>query len=132
MNRQQAAYMKALKRAKAVHEEQARREAEFIKASGYTNRDGTVPERLYRIEDGRAFDRLCEEFMDSPSDLNGRILEAEWALHKAEEGLIDLVLSFAPAEERRVLDRNRNRPRIRERLLGLAMRLDTRTTGSKG
>lgn len=127
MNKEQEAYAVAKAKVQTLFDMQREHEREFLMRSGYTNLDGEIPTEFYMIDDEAEFSRLCTEFDGSSLDLTPRINEANSALHRAEDALIDFALSITPAGPREILNRNRDKYSIRKKLLDIAFRLDTRT-----
>jgi len=127
MNDIQKRYAEAKAVCDAVAQEQKENEAKFIQDSGYKNPDGSIPKVLYQIEDDSEFDRLCEEYEASTLNVCDRLVEAERVLRDAEDKLIDYGLSLAPKNVREVLGARRDVVSVREKLIDLAFRLDTRT-----
>ena len=120
--------------AKAHHETLekilAENERMFIAGTGYTNPDGSVPERLYKIDDEAMFDEICAAFSESGLDIARECDEATRILIKAEDQLIEFGLSIIPEKERAVLWNNRKRITVRKKLIDIAFRLAT--TNVKG
>lgn len=127
MNKQQRAYALAKARVQALDEQNAENEKNFIIESGYRNPDGSVPEKLYMIDDEEAFERLCNEFDKSGKNLFQEVKIAEKRLRQAEDELIDYALSIVPKSIAEVLDRNRRTWKVRKKLIDAAFRLDTKT-----
>ena len=127
MNKQQKAYALAKAKVQTLFEMQEEHEAEFLKGTGYTNEDGEIPTRFWMIDDEEEFIRLCREFDNHPSNLTKQLNAAEEALKKAEDALIDFAISLIPAGPRETLNRNRNSYNIRQKMIDLAFRLDTKT-----
>ena len=128
MNQIQNNYCMAKAICDTLSEQQAENEFRFMQEIGITNPDGTTPKRLYMLTlSEEELDRICEEFDFSEYDLFDEMIDAEKQLRVAEDQLIDFAISIVQQPERDILDINRNRIRIREKLIDLAMKLDTRT-----
>lgn len=130
MNKQQKAYAVARARVDALIESMNENEAQFIREQGITNPDGSTPKRLYMIDDEDAFDKACECFQQSPLCLDGECNAAEKELKQAEDALIEYALSIAPPSIADTLRKSCKQYKIRQRLIDLAFRLDTRTVPS--
>jgi len=113
-----------------LEEQEKQMEQAYIAAHNIVNSDGTVPERIYCIEDDDAFDKANEE---SSAEIDACGLAAERnvareALKAAEDKLIAYGLSIAPASIRNTLERGaKNNYTIRQKLIDLVLRLDTST-----
>jgi hypothetical protein len=83
---------------------------------------------IWMIDDKAVFDLLNAEFSVMAVGLNNDYTIAGDALKDAENALIEYGLSIAPAEIRKILRRESERPvEIREQLIELVVRLDTKT-----
>ena len=132
MNRQQKNYATA----KAVYQEAKEAadnyEIAFIAREGIKNDDGTIPKFLYmmEVESEAYFDECSAKLDNDPKYI--KLFDAERRARKllsaAEEDLIDYALSLPmPEEAREALDRGRNNYKIRQKLIDLTFKLDTRT-----
>ncbi|MGN0269064.1 MAG: hypothetical protein ACI4CX_00045 [Candidatus Weimeria sp.] len=130
MNKQQMEYLKAKKALSYEDRQQQKNEREFLRVNGYRNQDGSVPEEIYLYDNDAKFDQCWAEFEVSEYNHYALVREAQARLHKAEEGLIDYALSLMPAfatQYKLELEKERNNPKIREKLIDLAFRLDPGT-----
>ena len=127
MNKQQKAYAVARARVDALVESMNENEAQFIREQGITNPDGSTPKSLYMIDDEDAFDKACECFQQSPLCLQDEYNAAMKELMQAEGALIDYALSIAPPSVANTLRKGCKQYKIRQKLIDLAFRLDTRT-----
>lgn len=127
MNKQQREYAKAKAIAELTEQEHNKRMTQFISESGYINPDGTIPTELWKIENDKVFEFLCDKWDNSPFNNYSEVQKTQKALREAEEKLIDYALSIAPQPVVDVLNQNRYRWDIREKLLDLAFKLDTTT-----
>ena len=131
-NRIQENYTKAKSLVNALEVEIARIEREYIQENVIINPDGTIPERIYMIEDEPVFNTANEATASEIEALN--TYPARKALRQAENELIDFGLALAPAKERKVLtDRcfglngHYAHVDIREKCIDLALKLDVST-----
>lgn len=107
----------------------------YIVAQGIHNGDGTIPERVYCIDDMETFDRASEETSAEieGSGLWADILAAEKALKAAEDAMIAYGISIAPAGIRATLERGiKENYTIRQKVIDLVFRLDVSTVRGKG
>ena len=134
-NSAQRAYMLAKAHLQALRNQEAEIERAYIAAHGIHNGDGTIPERVYCIDDMETFDRANEETAAEieGSGLWADILAAEEALKAAEDVMIAYGLSIAPAGIRATLERGvKDNFTIRQKLIDLTFRLDVSTVKGKG
>lgn len=125
MNKQQRAYAKAKAAFALAKEHENETECAYLAAHGYKG-------PLYALEgkiDADLYDALeigiCEN-EDCAAAFSASI-DARKALVKAEDALIEYGISISPAGIRDTLRSGVKRREIREKLIGLAFRLDTRT-----
>ena len=119
----------AVKNAKGRLEEAERR---YLIQKGIVNPDGSVPERIFQIEDEETFNTICETFEDVPAhrELSNDLHEAKLLLKYAEENLLYYALKVVPlpAELRKALselaEKNYN---ARMSILDLVLQLDVST-----
>lgn len=132
MNAVQKKYAEAKALKEAIQKTIDETEEALIKELGIVNGDGSVPARIFMIDDEKDFDKVCEEFERQHSDLNDELNAANDALRAAEDALIKWGLSVGPSEVRRVLMRHKDEYRFRVKLIDLAFRLDSRTIPKGG
>ena len=132
MNVQQKNYARTKALVDALKEEERRIEQAYIKEHNIVNPDGTIPERIYCIDNEDVFNQANEETAPAIDALG--LYEAEKLLREAEDDLIRFGLSIAPAKERKILSdlcfgRNGHyvNVNVREKVLDLAFRLDVST-----
>ena len=129
MNTQQKNYMMAKAHLQTCEAEEAESEAKYIRDHGITNPDGTTPERIWMIEDEAVFDLACVGYDGSRYDLTEDTAEARKQLRAAENDLIDFGLDLlrrTHPKQADTLEAHRNDYNIREKLIDLAFKLDTR------
>lgn len=134
-NSAQRAYMLAKAHLQALRNQEAEIERAYIVAQGIHNGDGTIPERVYCIDDTETFDRASEETSAEieGSGLWADILAAEKALKAAEDAMIAYGLSIAPAGIRATLERGiKENYTIRLKVIDAVFRLDVSTVTGKG
>lgn len=134
-NSAQRAYMIAKAHLQALKEQEAEIERAYIAAQGIHNGDGTIPERVYCIDDAETFDRANEETAAEieGSGLWADILAAEEALKAAEDVMIAYGLSIVPAGIRATLERGiKENYTIRLKVIDAVFRLDVSTVTGKG
>ena len=127
MNKTQKKYAVAKALKESIQQTIEDAEKSLIKDLGITNADECSPALIYMIDDKEDFDKACNEFERLHGDLNDALNAASDALRTAEDALIEQGLRIAPSEVRRVLERHKNDPRFRGKLIDLAFRLDFRT-----
>lgn len=130
MNKQRRNYAMAKSYLQLCEDREHEQEAAYIRDNGITNPDGTVPERLFCIEDEKLFDQACEDYDGSCYDTTEDTAEARKQLRAAENDLIDFGLDLlrrTHPKQAAILDRHRNDYKTREKLIDIAFRLGTRT-----
>ena len=110
-------------------------EEAFMKSKSITDEEGQPVLRTWQVTwDDGLFRRLTDEFcaMDGVHGMQDDINRAKAELAKAEDALIEYGLSIVPAGISQTLKGNLHKIKVREKLLDLAFRLDTRTVPRKG
>ena len=134
-NSAQRAYMLTKAHLQALRNQEAEIERAYIVAQGIHNGDGTIPDRVYCIDDMETFDRANEETSAEieGSGLWADILAAEEALKAAEDVMIAYGLSIAPAGIRATLERGvKENYTIRLKVIDAVFHLDVSTVTGKG
>ena len=134
-NSAQRAYMLTKAHLQALRSQEAEIERAYIVAQGIHNGDGTIPDRVYCIDDMETFDRANEETSAEieGSGLWADILAAEEALKAAEDVMIAYGLSIAPADIRATLERGvKENYTIRLKVIDAVFHLDVSTVTGKG
>lgn len=134
-NKAQRAYMTAKALLQTLEAREAEIEKAYIAAKGIRNADGTIPERVYCIDDTETFDRANAETAAEieSSGLLADILDAKQALDVAEDAMIAYGLSIAPPSVRVTLERGvKENYTIRQKVIDLVFRLDVSTVSGKG
>lgn len=134
MNEQQRDYAKAKQAKRRVEMKMEAREETFLKGRGLMDSEGTEADRLYKIEDEALFDMACKEFDLLPGipELNKEYARAGEALRAAEEALVEYALSIAPPATARTLRESaKNNYTIRQKIITLTMKLDTKTVKTR-
>lgn len=134
-NSAQRAYMLAKAHLQTLKDREAEIERAYIIARGIRNADGTIPERVYCIDDMETFDRANEATSAEVegSGLWAEILEAEEDVKAAEDAMIAYGLSIAPAGIRATLERGvKENYTIRLKVIDAVFRLDVSTVTGKG
>lgn len=137
MNAEQKAYALARAAYQLSKDEIKRYEQGFIERETIRNKDGSIPEHIWALDtdlDEDYFDDLCDKL--DAEDAFKALCEAETEAFKnlqaAEDRLIDFSLSLPmPESVRRTLQEHRKEYKIRDRLIDLAFRLDTRTVKAR-
>lgn len=131
-NRYQRNYMLAKALVDGLKDQEKAIELAYIVKHKIVNPDGHTPTGIFDIDDGPTFDTANEAVAPEIDALE--IYEAEKALWKVEDQLIEYALSIAPAKEREILrkpcfglDGDYIHVDIREKVLGLALKLDAST-----
>ena len=105
---------------------------EFILKSGFRNKDGSVPEYFYKMDDTKEILRLVDEYERLPEKISSeQYYQAEQILRKAEDELIDWMLDQAPEESRDKINSKRYVLNIRTKLLDLALQLNNKVVVKK-
>lgn len=137
MNQEQKAYALARAAYQLAKDEIKRYEQDFIVRENVHNQDGSVPDHIWALDtefDEDYFDRLCDKLYaeDAFKALCNAETEAYKNLQAAEDRLIDFSLSLPmPENIRQTLQEHRKEYKIRDRLIDLAFRLDTRTVKAR-
>lgn len=132
MNKVQNAYATAKAAYETARENQKAAEYDFLARNGVKTPDGTTPTALWVMGDFLPEDEydaleiaLCED--EACAAAFNQSLDASKALKLAEDALIEYGLKIAPAGIRETLKNGMNRTAIRNKMLDLVFRLDTRT-----
>lgn len=131
----QRAYMLAKAHLQALEDQEAEVEQAYIIAKGIRNADGTIPERVYCIDDMETFDRANEETSAKieGSGLWADILAARETLKAAEDAMIAYGISIAPAGIRATLERGVKKSlKTRQQMIDMTLRLDVSTVSGRG
>lgn len=134
INKAQRTYMAAKALLQTLEAQEAEIEKAYIAAKGIRNADGTIPERVYCIDDTETFDRASAETAAEieSSGLWADILDAKQALGVAEDAMIAYGLSIAPPSVRVTLERGvKANYTIRQKVIDLVFRLDVSTVSGK-
>lgn len=134
MNKQQRDYEKAKQAKRRVEMKMEAREETFLKGRRLMDSEGTEADRLYKIEDEALSDMACKEFDLLPGipELNKEYARAGEALRAAEEALVEYALSIAPPATARTLRESaKNNYTIRQKIITLTMKLDTKTVKTR-
>ena len=134
MNKQQRDYEKAKQAKRRVEMKMEAREETFLKGRRLMDSEGTEADRLYKIEDEALLDMACKEFDLLPGipELNKEYARAGEALRAAEEALVEYALSIAPPATARTLRESaKNNYTIRQKIITLTMKLDTKTVKTR-
>lgn len=129
MNKQQRNYAMAKLYLQLCEDREHEQEAAYIRDNGITNKGGTVPERIWMIEDEAVFDLACVGYDGSRYDLTEDTAAARKQLRAAENELIDFGLGLLRRtypKQAAILDKHRNDYNIREKLIDLSFKLGTR------
>lgn len=130
----QRRYMAAKALVEALEEQQKEMEQDYIAAHGIVNPDGTIPERIYCIDDESIFDAAnegCSEQIQS-CGLEDQYNDARDLLFSAENKMIEYGLSLAPSNVRATLEKGaRANYTTRQKIIELVLRLDTATVEGK-
>lgn len=137
MNKVQKTYALAKAAYQLAKDEVKEYEHGFIIRENVRNKDGSVPKSVWALDtdDEDYFDELCDKLYaeDGFKSLYEAETDAFKNLQAAEEQLIDFGLSLPmPASVRKTLSDHRKEYRVRDKLLDLTFRLDTRTVKARG
>lgn len=129
-NKVQEAYIKAKARVEAIEAQQEEIEKKYIADHGIVNPDGSIPEKLFCMDDDAAFERANEECsaLIVAAGLEDQHNAARAALKAAEDKLIEYGLSIAPAGVRAVLQKEvKENACTRFKVIDLVFKLDVST-----
>ena len=133
MNKQQKAYLQAKAVLETLEQQEGELEYKYILDNNITNEDGSIPERIFCIDNEEVFDRANQELAQA-TEKNGlwqKILDAREIVRQAEDGLIEYGLSIIPtahANEKEILTRaSKTDYTVRRKIIDLVFRLDTST-----
>lgn len=124
MNKQQKEYIQTKKALADSEEVLAGREKSFLEHRGIQ------VDRLWQIEDERAFDALLIEFYEDPEivAMEEDTHQKRDAMKEAEEALIEYALGISPAGVRETLRKGAaTQAKIRRKLVDMVMALNTNT-----
>jgi hypothetical protein len=133
MNGQQKNYLLAKAYLEALEGELAEEERRFITEYHIKNCDGTIPERIYMIEDNEVFDKANEKFSAwrVREGKEKEMMDARTLLKEAEKNLLEYALSLSlslPTSAKSVLESAAEKDYcVRQKIIDLALRLDTST-----
>lgn len=125
----QKVYMLAKAHLETLEDQEKELERQYIAENDIKNPDGSIPERIFCIDDEEAFDRANKATaqMAEESGLWDEILEARELLKQAEENLINWGLSIVkkdlPKNAFETLQRGRAKYTIRKKLIDLTIKL---------
>lgn len=131
MNKIQKNYLIARAFKEAIETQMEEMEKEYIANNGIINPDGTVPDLLYCMEDEIAFNKANEEFsaIIIENGLQKTINTARANLKIAENKLIEYGLFIAPAEIRKVLEREvKKNICTRSKMIDITLQFDGRVS----
>lgn len=129
-NRVQEAYIKAKALVGIIEFQQEEIEKKYIADHGIVNPDGSIPEKLFCMEDDAAFEKANEECsaLIVAAGLEDQHNAARAALKIAEDKLIEYGLSIAPARVRAILQiRVKENACTRFKMIDLVSKLDIST-----
>jgi len=129
-NKIQEQYILAKAHLEILEDKENELERQYIIDNGIINSDGSIPNRIYCIENEEVFNKINEEqaAIADASGLWQEILAARAALSIAEAKLIEYGLSIAPAAQREVLKKAvRENYTTRLKLINMVLRLDVST-----
>jgi len=131
-NSAQMLYTMAKANLAIVEQDHNETEEAYVKSKNLVNDDGTIPTRIYMIDDETVFDALNEDFSKISED-NGswaKVLEARDLFMDAESNLLDYALNVVPvpAKEKAILTESaKTNYVIRQKIIDTVMRLDAST-----
>ena len=132
MNKVQSDYSKAKAAVDAIRTIEKAIEKDYCEKHGLTGPTGIPVEYVWMVEDEELFNQhneaLAKELAEAIPDATRK--EANDRLKIAEDALIEFGLSLTPEVERQTLIWGlKHKYDIREKLIDLTFRLDTRTIG---
>lgn len=110
-----------------LEDKENEQEHQYIIDKGIINPDGSIPERIYCIEDDLVFKKANEEEAATVEALALRkeMITAKKALSVAESKLIEYGLSLAPAKERDILKKSvKDNYTTRLKVIDIVLKLD--------
>ncbi len=128
MNAQQETYAAAKAYCDTVTAIAEDGERQYCLKHRFITASGEPAQKLYQCDcDEDAFDRICKDFEHSPLNHYQEQQEAVRLLYQAEEELLDFSLSIIPDHLQSLLEKARQNPKIRQKMIDYAFRLDTST-----
>jgi hypothetical protein len=90
---------------------------------------GRTEKHIWRIDDESVFDRMNNEFSETFKDEETVLVKAREDMRRSENNLIVFGLSMIPKKYKGEADTLRSSQdiKVRQKIIDLAMRLDTRT-----
>lgn len=122
MNKYMQAYTLALARYTEATDGYRKSESAFLKTLGYRNADGTAPRYLAGIDDIIDYHLVLKEFMESPLCKLKALSECKDELIKAENNLLDYVISKVPEDKQAQLNEARKNKVYRAKMLEIIMK----------
>lgn len=129
-NSQQARYIAAQSLFNLMENTVKREEEKFLNLKCVVNPDGSVPKRLYAVDNETLFDLYNNEFASliTESGIWDEYLRAKDELKQAENELIAYALSIVPAKIGRPLSESaRTNYTIRQKIIDTVLKFDTST-----
>lgn len=129
-NSQQARYIAAQSLFNLMENTIKHEEEKFLKIKGVVNPDGSVPKRLYAVDNEALFDLYNNEFASliTESGLWDEYLHAKDELKQAENELIAYALSIIPKKISKTLSESaRINCVVREKIIHTVLKFDTST-----
>lgn len=129
-NKYQRNYMLAKSLLETLRLSAEETERKYIADHGIINADGSIPERIYCIDDESVFDKANEAMgkLFEESGMQKDLNEADDTLKKAENDLIAYGLSLAPKAQRDTLTKaSATNYTTRQKIIDLVLKLDVST-----
>lgn len=129
-NSQQARYITAQSLFNLIENTMKHEEEKFLNLKCVVNPDGSVPKRLYAIDNEELFDLYNNEFASliTESGLLDEYLHAKDELRQAENELIAYALSIIPKKISKNLSESaRINCMVREKIIETVLKFDTET-----
>lgn len=132
-NKEQSQYLVARANVQVLEDEEKQLEQKYITDHAIVNPDGSIPGRIYCIDDQTIFDQVNVDFSEQPEskEFYSRFYVAQSLLKASESKLVKYGLEIIPVsmqKEKSTLEESaKTNYTTRLKLIELVMKLDTRT-----
>lgn len=135
MNKQQKNYLIAKANFEAFKSQENELEQKYILDKKVVNKDGSIPKRIYCIDDEHIFDKANIDFCSQNEEFHAKMHKANDTLKKAENELVKFALDVIPAnmgETKETLEKSaKTNYTTRLKIIDLVLKLDTQTISAR-